>query len=86
MQPSKKDLLLAMAEFDRQYRRTRSWLKWEENQAHKYAIEESRVLYPVKRVISLATGVPVSELHGGPGRANAIVDGAGLRIVRLHST
>ncbi len=39
---------------------------------HKYAIDHEGQLYPVTKIVSLATGVSVNEFSGGrhPGHAN----------------
>jgi hypothetical protein len=55
----------AMARLDRDLRATPDWADWEQNRAHRYAIEHDGRHYPVKQVVSLATGLPVSEFSGG---------------------
>jgi 5-methylcytosine-specific restriction protein A len=84
MEVSKEELQTAMKLFDRTLRNTKHWCQWKQNLAHLYAIQGANDLYPVKKVISLATGMAVSKLHGGPGRANAIVEEAGFTVIRLH--
>lgn len=61
----------ALARFDRELRPLPGWSHWEDNRAHKYAIRAAGQLYPVKQVISLATGVPVSDFSGGEGSTQA---------------
>ena len=63
----------ALMRFDSQFRDTPEWGGWEKNKAHRYAIEEDGKRYPVKHIVSMTTGVPVSEFSGGqaPGHANA---------------
>lgn len=76
-----------MSRFDADLRDTKEWLGWEQNNAHKYAIEEAGQLYPVKQIVSLASGIPVSEFSGGvsAGQANEAAEEAGFRIVTLHT-
>jgi 5-methylcytosine-specific restriction protein A len=73
----------AMIDFDQRLRHSRRWSNWEQNKAHKFAIREGSRLYPVKCILSIATGVPVSEFSGGedPGQACAAVRSAGAHIV-----
>lgn len=77
----------AMATFDADLRGSKEWLGWEQNQAHKYAIEQAGRLYPVKQIVSLASGIPVSKFSGGvgAGQANAAAKEADLQIVTLHT-
>jgi len=77
------DLKRAMADFDQRLRASRKWLNWEQNKAHKFAIREGNRLYPVKCILSIATGIPVSGFSGGesPGQACAAVRAASSRVV-----
>jgi hypothetical protein len=76
----------AMARFDRELRNTPDWTDWETNKAHLYAIEQADQRYPVKQIVSMATGLPVSEFSGGqaPGDANAYAVSHGLKVVELR--
>jgi 5-methylcytosine-specific restriction protein A len=47
--------------FDQEERDRPPWLNWEANKAHHFAIQYEDRLYPVKRIISLATGLPVGN-------------------------
>lgn len=73
----------ALAQFDQNLRDTADWQGWTSNRAHKFAIVEYERLYPVKQIISMATGVPVSEFSGG-GEANSFVQRRGLKVELLH--
>jgi 5-methylcytosine-specific restriction protein A len=88
MQPevSRRTLLAAMHKFDRQSRDEREWADWEDNKAHKYAIQHGRRIYPVKKIVSLASGVDVGQFSGGryPGNANGLVEACGFRVVPLR--
>jgi 5-methylcytosine-specific restriction enzyme A len=76
----------AMGQFDRELRETPDWADWEQNKAHLYAIEHDARRYPVKQIVSMATGMPVSEFSGGEaaGDANQYVATRGLTVVELR--
>jgi 5-methylcytosine-specific restriction protein A len=76
----------AMARFDRDFRTTPDWADWEQNRAHLYAIEHDGQRYPVKQIVSMATGLPVSEFSGGEaaGDANQYVVARGFAVVELR--
>jgi predicted HNH restriction endonuclease len=76
----------AMARFDRDFRDAAEWADWEQNRAHLYAIEHDGQRYPVKQIVSMATGVPVSEFSGGEaaGDANQYVVARGFAVVELR--
>jgi hypothetical protein len=80
-------LLDAMERFDRELRQAPEWAGWEQNKAHLYAIEHDGNRYPVKQVVSMAAGLPVSEFSGGraPGDANAFAVDHGFEVVELRS-
>lgn len=88
MKVSYSSLLQAMAEFDHALRETDQWSQWAENKAHKYAIRHEGRLYPVKHIVSLASGVPVRVFNGGKssGHANGVAQTAGFEIVPLRGT
>jgi 5-methylcytosine-specific restriction protein A len=75
-----------MSRFDADLRGTPEWGKWEDNKAHQYAIERAGKRYPVKQIVSMATGFPVSEFSGGKaaGDANEYVRSRGLSLVQLR--
>ena len=76
----------AMTRFDQELRDTPDWAGWEKNKAHLYAIEHAEQRYPVKQIVSMATGLPVSEFSGGqaPGDANAYVASHDLKVIELR--
>jgi predicted HNH restriction endonuclease len=76
----------AMDRFDQNLLATPDWANWEQNRAHRYAIEYNGQRYPVKQIVSMATGIPVSEFSGGEaaGDANRYVAARGLTIVELR--
>jgi 5-methylcytosine-specific restriction enzyme B len=73
----------AMNRFDNELRSTSEWENWTEDAAFKYAIERDGKLYPVKKVVSLATGMPVSQFSGGD-QANGYIEGYGLKAVEIN--
>jgi 5-methylcytosine-specific restriction protein A len=76
-------LVRAMEQFDYGMRNTREWRDWEDNKAHKYAVKYREQRYPVKRIISLATGVSYRSFGGG-AQANSYVRKRDLQVVRLR--
>jgi 5-methylcytosine-specific restriction protein A len=76
----------AMGIFNRDLRDAPEWAGWKQNRAHRYAIEHDGSCYPVKQIVSLATGLPVSEFSGGQaaGDANEYVAARGFPIVELR--
>ncbi|MDD4803272.1 MAG: hypothetical protein PHF24_10120, partial [Syntrophomonas sp.] len=78
-----EDVLKAMEQFDQNERSSAEWLGWENKQNHKYAIYYSDKLYPVKRIVSMATGTPVNSFSGGD-EANNYLKTKGFEIVDLH--
>jgi predicted HNH restriction endonuclease len=75
-----------MARFDQELRHALEWAGWEQNKAHLYAIEHDESRYPVKQIVSMATGAPVSEFSGGTaaGDANTFASERGFKIVELR--
>ena len=60
-----EQLVEAMLLFDEELRATTDWQGWEDHENHKYAIVHDSRRYPVKQVISLATGASVRDFSGG---------------------
>src|SRR5271166_5792572 len=54
--------------------------------AHRYATEHGSQHYPVKQIVSMATGMPVSDFSGGraAGNANRYVTDRGLTVIELR--
>jgi hypothetical protein len=75
--------LESMARFDREERGSPKWHGWETKQNFKYAIVHEGQRYPVKEIIALATGTPVSSFSGG-AHANGLVKKAGFNVEALH--
>lgn len=77
-------LVEAMDRFDREFRDNPEWVDWENKESHKYAIERKGQTYPVKKVVSLATNIPVASFSGG-SEANAFVEKLGFRVMPLRA-
>jgi MoxR-like ATPase len=69
----------AMARFDAELRSSPQWAKWETNKTHRFALKDGEHLYPVKQIVSMSTGVPVSSFHGGH-EANTYLRDLGFEI------
>ena len=78
-QPTAPQIQTAMQYFDAQLRSTSEWQGWESHRAHHYAIEANGKRYPVKQVVSLATGHPVGSFSGGT-RLNTTVQALGFTV------
>lgn len=76
-------VLESLSRFDREERDSPKWRGWEGKENHRYAIVHEGRLYPVKEIVSLATGEQVSSLSGG-AHSNGIVQKAGFKIEALH--
>jgi hypothetical protein len=77
-------LLDALGIFDRELRGVQEWQDWTSNLSHKFAIFNNFQIYPVKKIISLATNLPVSEFSGGD-QSNAYVTSRGLKVISLRA-
>lgn len=71
---SKEQFQAALEEFDRTFRGSEEWRGWEQDKNHKYAVVENGRKYPVKKVISIATGAPVDTFSGGPEATKYVRD------------
>ncbi len=72
----------AMKQFDEEYSGSAEWLDWQNNKNYKYAIERDSQLYPIKQIISMATGQPVSSFSGGDEANNYLIK-KGFKILTL---
>src|SRR5215212_3704651 len=73
-----------MEDFDKELRDTKEWSSWEQKGTYKYAIVRDGQRYPVKQIISMATGEPKTSFSGGY-EANSYVNKRGLSTVPLES-
>lgn len=81
---SRDQLIAAMERFDRELRETESWRNREQRGNHRYAIEHNGRRYPVKQIISMATGLAVSTFSGGQ-ESNRHVMERGFSVVALRA-
>jgi 5-methylcytosine-specific restriction protein A len=73
-----------MQRFDSELRNTAEWEKWQEDASFKYAIEKDGKCYPIKKLISIATGMPVGQFSGGD-QANSYIEGYGFKALEINS-
>ena len=60
---SRTKLLQAIEEYDTSLRDNPEWANWESKDTYKYAIVHDDKRYPVKQIISMATGA--TDFNGG---------------------
>jgi hypothetical protein len=78
-------LFEAMAEFDQTLREHAEWRDWENNLAYRYAIDRDGKRYPPKKIVSLASGAPVSAFSGGVETVNYLKS-RGVTVIELQRT
>lgn len=71
--------------FDANLREQQDWSKWQTSAAQKYALVHEGLRYPPKKIISLATGVPVSKFSGGR-QSNEYLKNRGFEIVAIDNS
>ena len=76
-------IVKTLERFDLELRDTAEWAGWEQKENNKYAIQHQGRLYPVKRIISLATNAPINSFSGG-AEANNYIAGLGFSVVQLR--
>ena len=81
---SHSDILQALEEFDEEHRGEGRWADWQSNRNHKHAIEHEGRLYPVKQIVSMATGRHTRSFSGGE-QANSYVREHGFDVTRFRS-
>ena len=79
-----EQIIAAAGRFDAELRGAPEWLGWEENQAHKHALVIAGRRYPVKKVLSLATGIPVANFSGGE-ESTSFLSTRGFEVVPLRT-
>lgn len=75
----------ALQQFDADLRKRQEWSGWESNAAQKFALVHNGLRYPPKKIISMATGVPVSDFYGGRP-SNNYLKNLGFQIVAIDHT
>ncbi len=80
---SRPTVLAAICQFDTELRATEAWAGWENNRAHRWAIEHDGRRYPVKQIAALASRLPASAFSGGEA-LNTRLARLGFTIVALQ--
>ena len=78
-----KEILAALMVFDQELRDQPEWENWEDQSNFKWAIEHGERRYPVKKILNIATGLPLNSFSGGP-EANSYVRTKGFTVVPLR--
>lgn len=74
--------------FDQGLRETPAWKGFPDrilHNRHKYAIHHNGNLYPVKKILSLASGLHVTKFSGG-AHANRRIEESGLEVIPISET
>lgn len=74
----------AILAFDESYRDRAEYENWLENKKYKYAIAHLGRLYPPKALLSIATGLPLSDFNGGV-ESNRIFQQLGYQVLSLRN-
>lgn len=77
-----EEILKALQIFDSTQRSLTEWQGWEKKKSQKYALSYKGRLYPPKEIISIATGVPVSDFSGGD-QSNSYLRRRGFEVITL---
>lgn len=77
------EILRAMEAFDNELRSNPEWANWVDNENYKFAIFHDFKIYPVKHVISLATGIPKDTFSGGK-ESNDFLTRMGFAVISLR--
>jgi 5-methylcytosine-specific restriction protein A len=73
----------ALQIFDSEWRNSKEYAGWGNNKNYLHAISHDGRLYPPKRVISIATDMPINSFYGG-GPSNTYLSARGFVIVALR--
>lgn len=82
--PDAAKIYEALETFDADVRNKAAWASWETNGNHRFAIEANGLRYPVKKILSMASGQPVTLFSGGVQGANKILTEKGFQIIPLR--
>lgn len=80
---SRQEIIDAMTVFDRKFRGSDEWQGWETRGTQKFAVVHEERRYPPKQIISIATGVPVSDFSGGT-QSNSYLEQRGFEIIEME--
>ena len=72
----------AMNKFDEEFRTQPQFIGWESKGNQIYAIDVDGKLYPPKKIISIATGLRVSEFSGG-NDSNDYLKNLGFKVIEI---
>lgn len=73
----------ALAKFDEHFRPQPDWADWESQRTHKFAIQFEQQLYPIEKILSLVSDLPVREFTGGvPANGFLVAHGFVLKDLR----
>lgn len=72
----------AMKKFDEEFRNQPQFIGWESNGNQRYAIDVDGKRYPPKKIISIATGLRVSEFSGG-NESNDYLKKLGFEVIEI---
>ena len=75
----------ALIIFDQDFRTSQAWVNWQSNRDHEFAIRHAGKLYPAKKIVSLATSLPVHDFTSG-APINGYLRARGLEIVDLRTS
>ena len=78
-----ENLINSLNDFDENYRSNAEWVDWNLSRKHKHAIKYNGNIYPMKFIISLATGMNRQEFSGGE-ESIRYIKGRNLDVVSLH--
>ncbi len=81
---SAEQISSALDKFDFELRSVPEWAEWSSKESFKYAIFHNFNIYPVKQIVSMATGVSKDSFSGGD-QANNFVKSKGFKIVDLRN-
>lgn len=73
----------ALFKFDGEWRDSKEYAGWEVNKNYLHAILHHGRLYPPKKIISIATELPIISFYGG-GPSNRYLSERGFTIVPLR--
>jgi 5-methylcytosine-specific restriction protein A len=81
---SVNQVISAMDRFDAEFSSDPEWLDWSSKESFKYAIFHNFNIYPVKQIVSMATGVSKDSFSGGD-QANNFIKAKGFKVVELRN-
>ncbi len=79
---SREKLLESLVKYDTELRAKEEWRNFTQRKNHRYAISHDNKLYPIKKIISMATGQEVANFYGGE-ESNQYLREKGFNIVEL---